>query len=512
MYKVMIIDDEEMVRWGIHDLLDWESEGFVFLEDGRDGKDGLRKLLETCPDLVLVDIKMPGLSGIELIQAARSEGYNGHFIILTGYAEFEFAKSAVSLGVREYLLKPIDEEELGRCVRKIREELEKTDGERLYHSTNEDIAREELFRKIIFQMDVREKLEEQLKRYEISFEEHIWCTAILTDRDLLQHRETVSFQQKVHFFLEDKSLYEEKLTADSQFVLIHRGIDYKRWVELLSKRNERLKKRFGDSLLITVGYNVSKWYDLCYSYEFAYFLLEKEFLFGAYDVLSVSTIEEQQNIAENPSPEHIIMLIEVGDLDGIRGCVEKFRLYCIRELMKEMDIKIQIMYNLMLIRNGIEKKYGNLTEGITQLMEELNRAEKLDWLMELYCQILQDMCRQIGNDGSGTVIKRMYYYMEKNYGQDLKLESFAKMFGYNSNYLGKIFRKEIGDSFNNILDAIRITNAKRLLEETNLKVYQISEQVGYSNIDYFYLKFKKYVGISPKEYKKKREIVSEGYT
>ena len=96
----------------------------------------------------------------------------------------------------------------------------------------------------------------------------------------------------------------------------------------------------------------------------------------------------------------------------------------------------------------------------------------------------------------------MYYYMERNYEKDLKLETFARMFNYNSNYLGKVFRKEIGDSFNNILDSIRISNAKQLLAETDLKVYQISERVGYSNIDYFYLKFKKYVGMSPKEYKR----------
>lgn len=132
----------------------------------------------------------------------------------------------------------------------------------------------------------------------------------------------------------------------------------------------------------------------------------------------------------------------------------------------------------------------------------MNQSEKLEPLVELYCEVLQDMCRQIGSDDSATVIKRMYYYMEKNYDQDLKVEGFAKMFNYNSNYLGKIFRKEMGDSFNNILDTIRIVNAKRLLLETDMKVYQISEKVGYNNIDYFYLKFKKYVGISPKEFKK----------
>lgn len=502
MYKVMIIDDEAMIRWGIHDLLEWEAEGFAFCEDGKDGKDGLNKLLANCPDLALVDIKMPGMSGIELIHAAREAGYMGSFVILTGYSEFEFAKSAIKLGVKEYLLKPIDEEELKGCVRRIREELTQKEGERIYHSANENIAREELLRKIILQMESREELEEKIMRYQISFGEEILCAAILTDREMSDGRAVGEFQERVQYFLQEEGLYNEKVALDNQVVLVSFGLDYKVWVELLSRRNDRLRKKSGEGLLIAVGHNVNRWYDLCYSYEFARFMLEQDFLFGHYDVLSINTIEEQQKNAQCPSAEQFIMLIEVGDLDGIRECVEKFGTYCKKNLMKEMDIKIQMMYNLMIIRNSIEKKYSQLTGQITEQMEEMNRSEKLDLLMELYCRTLQDMCRQIGSDDSGTVIKRMYYYMEKNYNQDLKVESFAKMFNYNSNYLGKIFRKEMGDSFNNILDTIRIVNAKRLLLESDMKVYQISEQVGYSNIDYFYLKFKKYVGISPKEYKK----------
>ena len=135
-------------------------------------------------------------------------------------------------------------------------------------------------------------------------------------------------------------------------------------------------------------------------------------------------------------------------------------------------------------------------------MDRINHTEGLDELLNVYLEVLQGFCSELGYQGSETVIKRMYYYMERNYEKDLKLETFARMFNYNSNYLGKVFRKEIGDSFNNILDSIRISNAKQLLAETDLKVYQISERVGYSNIDYFYLKFKKYVGMSPKEYKR----------
>lgn len=508
MYKAMIIDDEEIVRWGIRDLIDWEAEGFELCEDGHDGRDGLKKLLEQTPDLALVDIKMPGISGIELIRAAREAGFGGRFIILTGFSEFEFAKAAISLGVEEYLLKPVDEDELVLCARKIRTELDAQARETLRRSADEEAAREELLRKLLLRMGTKEELSRQMEDYGISFREEILCVAILTDGGAKEDaskdapKDAQKEARKWADFLKDSALYRYKTTMEGRMVLISQGFDHKSWAGMLSARNERLRTKEGEGLVIAVGNNVANWYELSYSYKFARSMLEQEFLLGRVDVLSISAIEEQQKKAENPPAEYFLMLAEVGDLEGIREGVEKFRTYCIRNLMKEADVKMQVLYNLMTIRSSIEKKYGSCDGDIARQLEQLGDAGQLDLVMELYTSILQDICINIGRDGSDTVIKRMYYYMEKNYGQEMKLESFAKMFNYNANYLGKVFRKEIGDSFNNILDSIRITNAKRLLEETDLKVYQISEQVGYKNVDYFYLKFNKYVGISPREYQK----------
>jgi len=111
---------------------------------------------------------------------------------------------------------------------------------------------------------------------------------------------------------------------------------------------------------------------------------------------------------------------------------------------------------------------------------------------------------------SDNIAKCVYAYMEKNFDKDLKLENIAKTFNYNSAYLGKLFKKEMGEGFNNILDSIRIENAKKLLMEQDLKVYQVSEKVGFTNIDYFYNKFKKHVGLSPKEFQKKKPMGNEG--
>lgn len=510
MYKVMIIDDEEIVRMGIRDLIDWEAEGYYICAEGKDGREGLTKLLDTWPDLVLVDIKMPGLSGIELIKAAREQNFQGHFIILTGYSEFEFAKSAITFGVREYLLKPIDEDELLENIRSLRKELDEKAGEQAFNTNNAEIAREELLRKILLKLDSREKLEEQLELYKMDFNSQILCVAVIFDRDVMPGNENNVFVERARELLGSNQQQVELVLMDNCVVLINRGTDYKTWGQQLKRQNERIQRKYGKGLSIAVGHNVSMWYDLSHSYEFAVFLMEHEFLFSGCSVLTMDTIEDQQYAAENPSAEYFCMLIEVGDIAGIQECVKIFRQYCIKRMLKELDIKIMVMYNLMQIKNWAEKRYdGGKEINIAQLIEQLNQVEELDELLELYKHILQDFCIKVGCDGSETVIKRMYYYMEKNYDQDLKLETFAKMFNYNSNYLGKVFRKEIGDSFNNILDSIRITNAKRLLAKTDLKVYQISERVGYSNIDYFYLKFKKYVGISPKEYKKECRNIYE---
>ena len=130
------------------------------------------------------------------------------------------------------------------------------------------------------------------------------------------------------------------------------------------------------------------------------------------------------------------------------------------------------------------------------------RSEQLSDALNRFEQLLLLLSNRVGADSSDNIIPRVYHYMEMNYQKDLKLEGIAKSFNYNSAYLGKLFRREMGDSFNNALDSIRISNARRLLEETDYKVYQISELVGYSSIDYFYTKFKKYVGISPKQYRR----------
>jgi two-component system response regulator YesN len=204
--------------------------------------------------------------------------------------------------------------------------------------------------------------------------------------------------------------------------------------------------------------------------------------------------------------DRLCSLIEIGDVDAIHLTMKELNHSYKNELMKESEVKVLVIHNMVLLHSVLQRRYESKKENFPnfeKFIDGIKRVESLEGLLEMVADYCEKATLCIGASTTDVVVKRMIAYIEKNYDQDLKLEGIAKIFNYNSAYLGKVFKKEMGESFNNVLDTIRIENAKRLLLESNLKVYQVSKQVGYSNIDYFYSKFKKNVGISPKEYKHK---------
>jgi two-component system response regulator YesN len=503
MYQLMIIDDEPVVRAGIMQLIPWESFHFELCAEGIDGKDGLRKVLEYSPDLVLVDVKMPGMSGIELIKQARKEGFEGKFIILTGYADFEYAKSAVNLGVRAYLLKPIDENELIESVQEVLEELEVKKNLDDYYSLSELKARQEVLYRLLLHSSDKESLRRDIMLYGMDFNYRSFCTAILNTKASYLEMDTKRRKDREEMILRGLA-NTEQIIVDDKLVIICKGSTYQEILPVLMKNNERVKRHFGESYFIAIGHNVANWGDITFSYECAKLLMEYEFLYKANGAVSIEILNQIGLKASGNFSDLLCGLIEIGNTEEIHHTIHDLKNSYKKELMKESDIKILVIHNMVLLNSILVRRYDMNKDkfpNFEQFIEEIKHVESLENLME----IMEDYCIKltgcIGVSSTDAVIKRMTAYMERNYDKDLKLEGIARLFNYNSAYLGKIFKKEMGESFNNVLDKIRIENAKRLLLESDMKVYQVSEQVGYSNIDYFYSKFKKYVGISPKEFK-----------
>lgn len=369
MLKVVIIDDESIVREGLMSIIDWEKVGYKIIGEGRDGTDGLNKILSLKPDLVLIDIKMPGINGIQVIQSAKAKGYRGKVILLTGYCDFKYAQNAIKLGVSAYLVKPIDEDELIRELNTI------------YKEINKNIP--------------------------------------------------MSYKQ-AQSIINRKFYYEEAKIVDCESIEASR--DNRSYITVYS--------------------------------------------------------------------EKIYTALEIGDLEGLHEIFKK-----IEVLSKQSSISPEILKGLSLnFLTTIKEKY-NEGEAFTIDKEALiSSIYKKNTLHELVVFIEEEcieVCKGVNNNSSKNIIGKILNYIDKNYYKNLKLESLAKVFNYNSAYLGKIFKNCTNNHFNDYINIVRIEKAKELLIGGNLKVCDISEKVGYKNIDYFYIKFKKYVGLSPKEYKNK---------
>lgn len=504
MYQMVIVDDEPIVREGLKKLITWEDYGFQICSEGIDGIDGLNQVLKHKPDLVLVDVKMPGLNGLELIRRAKEHGHSGYFIILTGYSDFEFAKSAISLGVKDYLLKPVDEDELAANLNKIKKELDERQNMKHHILLNEHTVREEILRRLLLYSDEKEELHRLMASYPVNLNYSRFCIAILSNEK--SESGILEFPSKEKLIWMLKGLdHVEEIAIEDKWVILSKGRSYQELLERLVENNTKLEQVYHSKYFIAVGHDVLYWEDIHFSYECANMLLEYQFTYRNEATVSIRALEESKGMTIDHLYEDISMQIEIGNLEALKESFDTIEEYCKGKLLKEAEIRMFLVQNMFLLRNVLEQRYATKKAEFPSFDDLAARIKKADTFLELltlgfqYCKNLSEI---IAVSGPDNVILRVKAYLEKNYQKDLKLEGIAKLFHYNSAYLGKLFKKETGENFNNYLDQIRINNAKRMLMETDYKVYQVSEQVGYSNIDYFYSKFKRYVGISPKEFKR----------
>ena len=156
MLKVLIIDDEPYLREGLKHIVDWNGNGFEICGEAQDGDEGYRKILELKPDIILLDIQMPGKLGLEILKDVRKNGIEGKFIIISGYSNFKYAQEAIKYGVKEYLLKPIDEDELLEIALKLKKEIEEENKRKNSKNKNKQALLEYVLGQMILNKDAKE--------------------------------------------------------------------------------------------------------------------------------------------------------------------------------------------------------------------------------------------------------------------------------------------------------------------------------------------------------------------
>lgn len=504
MLNVLIIDDEPSVRAGLKKIIKWEQNGFSVCGEGIDGDDGYNKIMKLKPDLVLMDINMPGMFGIDVIKKSQQNGFNGKFIIITGYSDFQYAKSAITYGVKAYILKPIDEDELTELIVSLGEEINREKDSEKNVAVSKKYLRELTFKQLILG-ESKEKID--LGNLEFDTDNLKVEVALVSNSKYNNNAEMYKLEKMVS---EQIGMIENLhiLILENFIALVYINFSMSHIMKTLNKLEEKLDKK----TFITLGKEEMSLEKVQYSYLDAKELMKKKFLFFEYRIISKEIIEKimKESLKEYEDIElnNLYSYVEINDIEKLVKCFLKFANNLRREGYSEEKVKIVAINKALELREKIINDYNIKKEEITdsnEVMEEFYQKTSLNETIDYLAEQFINLSEKVSNISTDSTMKRIINYINKNYYNDLKLELLAQIFNYNSAYLGKAFKNYVGENFNTYLDKVRIEKAKVLLMEDKLKVYQVSEKVGYKNIDYFHGKFKKYVGTSPLNYKKQLE-------
>lgn len=527
LYSVLMVDDEEEVIRIIRRKINWEEMGFQVCGQARNGLEALEMIDEFLPDVVMTDIKMPYMDGLQLTQKIKEKGLGIHTIIISGFDEFDYVKQAISLEVDEYLLKPIDSTEIIRVFEKVKNTLdEERDLKKNiaylenYYQESLPLLRESFFVSLMDNSLSDERIEYYKDEYALNLHGPFYVIAIV---HISHSMNPEGFSRRL-IQMSVKQLLEKSLTQfEDQYLFSYR--DNLVMVAQLNSADEISKftdasdrfcksaKRVCQAVVsVGVGQIVEQLKDISLSYKGAREAVSYRALYGAGNAINIAEIESEDNsfnVPENSQYHEIFKMIRMGSESDLEKAVRSF----IESIMKS-NISIQ-SYGVILmeiVTNIYRFLYTNnldmdvISEDSEDLYSKLVHMDSVDeiqkWLLQTSLK-LREQVQGRRKTKNGSLIASAQEYVNENYSDpDLSIDLICQKLGVSAAYFSTIFKKETGKTFLNYLTECRMNEAARLLLEEDEKQYIIAEKVGYSDAGYFSYVFKKWYGVSPMKYKK----------
>lgn len=502
MLKVLLVEDEVYMRKGIIKLVNWQGHGFEICREASNGQEALEILRKEHIDVVITDIKMPVMDGIELIKRISEEFENRPaVIIISGYNEFEFAKAAIRYGVNDYLLKPIDEVELIQTLERIKNRIL---NEREYHR-----------RKNLFEYLKRNsRFMRMIEFDEISTVEQFEANG--TTRWMgIGKKEDLQYEDDLTIC---ESLLEVEKEVNIKFA--NKGIDFRCYwdsffniiliieTEQKNKKNQVIRqvyeyvtKRLN---LQSIVFDEIKNFQSIHNF---YKQLLKKLSFAQFyekiGVIEATQIEDFDvyYFEDKKLGSELIKLIEERKCEEIRYKLFQFFDECHHKKISPEIIKGYILLTLLEVIDYFEVYQLFEADSLKFIYRSnLQKSKFIEKVMEILLQIAEYVT-EATKFNSSSFMKKIELFIKENYNKDITIKSIAQQFYINPIYLGRMFKKHFNMPFNKYLHILRIEQAKKLLLKTDKKIYEIAKEVGYNDTDYFALKFEEYVGKSPSKYR-----------
>ena len=481
MYKVLLIDDEPWILKDMEMLIDWGKFNFEVIAKITDSDQAIYMIKKYQPELIICDIRMPGLNGIELMKKVKKRFKDIFVVFVSAYSEFNYAKQAIELGAFDYILKPTDESELSNTLQKICFQLNKKKEERLNLIR---YKRAELFLELIEDRIDSQIIKGKLKALGYHFSSDYFFIAVV---NLRKDSKPEKWQNAFRDYFSDYSLLFIQLGEQKWVVLFNCQT-----TALNQEKIELMDKNIADKYSLSIG--ISKFFknlsNIKHFYKQAELMSYNYFIYKKYGVYLYSNYN-------NNYKDISLTIRKITSLDEFK-----------KKLIKLADIIIKRKINL----EEMAYLYNQLREKANTLFDLDLEIELMDYVDivysfnnpgELFAQLLEFINSQTDDNPtvSHDIVGQIILEIESDYNKDLKLQDLADKYHINYNYLSQLFKKETGQTFTNYLVELRIEKAIELFSE-DLLFYEIAKRVGYNDYYHFCKLFKKHKGLSPSEYKR----------
>lgn len=524
MYKLMIVDDEQSIRNGMANGIPWNDWGFEVIALASDGIEALDLIKQNKPDVVISDIKMPKMGGVELMQKLKKEYPEIKMIILSGYNDFEYLNMAIKNSVVEYLLKPTDIDEFEECFKRIKKEIDdercrihEIEKNRVYYLDNvlniyllgymdDEIAETDKMMIKDFGIDV---LNSAIAMVRVEWNDDVHDEGKLFKKSSnlkdLCNKCTSNTNNICHFFLSQTNRVVAIISS------LKHDIDYDSIVSDLQSVLDNLTEQIDGRIYISVGMITDEDNLVSNSYEQALSVAHQRLNNNESAISIYKDNKKRETKYKTISFDYKIINESIMKNNRRKIYAEIDRVFEILSKIDDYQYVARVCLELLFYLSRWSLKYNIDFELIMNKLnigyEDIRKVVGIEKRKNIIIKILDTLCDYINehlqsDTKNNTLAKTIKDYIDKEYMKNyMSLEYISGKVKKSATYVSKIFKDEYGQNFSEYITQKRIEKSKELLENPSIKIYEIADMMGYADVSNFIKVFKKVYGMSPGDYR-----------
>lgn len=525
MYKIMIVDDEMLVRIGVKALINWQELGFEIVAEASNGQSAFEKFIALKPDLVITDIKMPKQDGLWLAKKIKEYNSNIEIIFLTCYDDFSYAKEAIKLRVSDYILKAeMEEEELKKILLEKKKKLDALFGQAIENENTKLLLRKQqeyMLGLLLNSNRTDEVIRNEFIKANLEWNSNQYCfvlfdfqTSLKSDRNSEYQITNIitAFHELIinTFNEEDVVVFSKQFGKSITCFLMAQNLNEVKLLKSIDYLRSSIKQYFSIDFKsanspITDTIEETRTY-LNWLFETSDYL----FYLSEGDHLTKETMVKQlgaQFIYDDAMVKEFCQYIEDADWENIYKKIDDIKKILDKQRGNSLEVKLELSHMI----NDIFKRFDICFQednDVFTFQKKVIQAEELGEVIDIIRNFVKNLITENTSnrfDNTELLIKKAVQYINDNYNKKISLEDIAGYVGISKYYFSVLFKKEKKITFSSYLNTVRIEKAKQLLKNPQTTINDVVDEIGFNDAQYFSKTFKKYVGVTVTEYRSKYE-------